>query len=136
MQKILVIIGTLLVLGCTNAWSAAEEGTNKSSSAYVSLGKPMVLNLNSNNNRLTFLQLQADALIKDEDSEAIIKTHVPAIRHILIVLLSERDAIEMKSPEKREQLRTLATTQAKELMVELADNNDLTDILFSSILVQ
>jgi flagellar FliL protein len=136
MQKILVIIGTLLVLGCTNAWSAAEEETKKTNSAYVSLGKPMVLNLSSNNNRLTFLQLQADALIKDEDSEAIIKTHVPAIRHVLIVLLSEQDAMDMKSPEKREQLRTLATTQVKELMVELADNNDITDILFSSFLVQ
>lgn len=135
MQKILFIIVAMLLLGSTNAWSAEKEKKN-TSSAYVSLGKPMVLNLSSKNNRLTFLQLQADALIKDENSEAVIKTHIPAIRHILIVLLSEQNAIDMKSPAKREEIRNLATTQVKELMVELADNNDITDILFSSFLVQ
>ena len=135
MQKILFIIVAMLLLDSTNAWSAEKEKKN-TSSAYVSLGKPMVLNLSSKNNRLTFLQLQADALIKDENSEAVIKTHIPAIRHVLIVLLSEQNAIDMKSPAKREEIRNLATTQVKELMVELADNNDITDILFSSFLVQ
>ncbi len=96
----------------------------------------MVLNLSGKNNRLTFLQVQADALIKDEDSEQIIKTHIPAIRHVLIVLLSEQNALDMKSPEKREEIRSLATTQVKQLMIELADNKDITDILFSSFLVQ
>ena len=136
MQKILFIIGAFFILCSNNAWSAAEEETKKTSSAYVSLGQPMVLNLSSKKNRLTFLQFQADALIKDENSEAIIKTHIPAIRHVLIVLLSEQNAIDMKSPEKREEIRNLATTQVKELMIELADNNDIIDILFSSFLVQ
>lgn len=135
MQKILFLTVAMLLLSSTNAWSAEEE-KKKNSSAYVTLGKPMVLNLSSKNNRLTFLQLQADALIKDENSEAVIKTHIPAIRHVLIVLLSEQNAIDMKSPAKREEIRNLATTQVKELMVELADNNDITDILFSSFLVQ
>ena len=137
MQKILVIVGSLLLLCSTQAWSANDaEESKKLTSAYVSLGKPMVLNLSSKNKRLTFLQLQADALIKDENSEAIIKTHIPAIRHVLIVLLSEQDAIDMKSPGKREEIRSIATNQIKELMVELADNRDIADILFSSFLVQ
>jgi len=137
MQKILVIVGSLLLLCSTQAWSANDaEESEKLTSAYVPLGKPMVLNLSSKNKRLTFLQLQADALIKDENSEAIIKTHIPAIRHVLIVLLSEQDAIDMKSPGKREEIRSIATNQIKELMVELADNRDIADILFSSFLVQ
>ena len=136
MQKVIVIIAALIVICSTQAWSAAEEETVKINSAYVSLGKPMVLNLSSNKNRLTFLQLQADALVKDENSVEIIKAHIPAIRHVLIVLLSEQNAIDMKSPDKREAIRSLATTQVKEIMVELAGNKDITDILFSSFLVQ
>ena len=135
MQKVIVIIAALLVIGSTSAWSAEEEA-NKINSAYVSLGTPMVLNLSSKKNRLTFLQFQADALVRDENAVEIIKTHIPAIRHVLIVLLSEQNAIDMKSPDKREAIRSLATTQVKELMVELADNKDITDILFSSFLVQ
>ena len=136
MQKVIVIIAALFIICSTQAWSAAEEETVKFSSAYVSLGKPMVLNLSSKKNRLTFLQLQADALVKDENSVEIIKTHIPAIRHVLIVLLSEQNAIDMKSPDKCEAIRSLATTQVKELMLELADNKDIIEILFSSFLVQ
>lgn len=137
MQNILVLVGSLLILCSTQAWSASgEEETKKTTSAYVSLGKPMILNLKSKKNRLTFLQLQADALIKDENAEEIIKTHIPAIRHVLIVLLSEQDAIDMKSPGKREEIRTIATAQVRELMVDLAGNKDITEILFSSFLVQ
>jgi flagellar FliL protein len=137
MQKILVIIGAIFILGSTQVWSASDEAEiKKTNSAYVSLGKPMVLNLKGKKNRLTFLQVQADALIKDDNSEAIVKTHIPAIRHVLIVLLSEQDALDMKSSDKREEIRNIATAQVKKLMLELADNKDITDILFSSFLVQ
>jgi hypothetical protein len=42
----------------------------------------------------------------------------------------------MKSSDKREEIRNIATAQVKKLMLELADNKDITDILFSSFLVQ
>ena len=42
----------------------------------------------------------------------------------------------MKSPGKREEIRILATTQVKELMIEVAGSEYITEILFSSFLVQ
>ncbi|TDJ27770.1 MAG: hypothetical protein E2O57_05400, partial [Gammaproteobacteria bacterium] len=80
--------------------------------------------------------VQADILIRDSDSEEIVKIHIPAIRHQLIILLSEQPASTMKSPTKREKIRSIATTQVQELMVELANNNDVIDVLFSNLLVQ
>ena len=116
---------------------AAETEVETSTSAfYVSLGDAMVLNLRSGSKRLTFLQLGADVLISDADSEELIKTHIPAIRHSLIVLLSEQKAGDIKSPGKREQIRKLATTQVQELIADLSGNEDVSEILFSSILVQ
>jgi flagellar FliL protein len=138
MQKLLLngALMTLLLAGQVNsqAWSATDEV--KTDSVYISLGEPLVLNLSSQRSRNTYLQLTADVLIKDSDSEAIIKTHIPAMRHQLIVLLSEQPEKDMKSPEKREEIRKTATAEIKALITELSNNKDIGDVLFSSFLVQ
>ncbi len=139
MQKVLLPLALLFALVSPGAWAADEadvEEVEVKTSAYVSLGDSMVLNLSNDNHRLTFLQLKADVLVADSAAETLVKTHVPAIRHKLILLLSEQKANDMKSPAKREEIRKMATTQVQELMVDLADNKDITDILFSSFLVQ
>ncbi|MFT5399271.1 MAG: flagellar FliL protein [Gammaproteobacteria bacterium] len=138
MQKI--ILCAMLMLFWTNPGWAAEHGeveeAPKLSSAYVSLGKAMVLNLSSSRNRTTFLQIKADILLTNSDGEEIIETHIPAIRHSLIVLLSEQKDIDIKTPAKREEIRMQATAQVKELIAKLSGNEDIADVLFSSILVQ
>lgn len=134
MQK-LILCATILLLGLTQAQAADDDEVASKSSAYVSLGEPMVLNL-SGGKRLTFLQISADVLVSDADAESTIKTHVPAIRHSLIMLLSEQKAGDIKSPTKREEIRQQATARVKGLMAELADSQDVSEVLFSSILVQ
>jgi flagellar FliL protein len=124
----------LAVQVSSQAWSATDEV--KTDSVYISLGEPLVLNLSSQRSRNTYLQLTADVLIRDSDSEAIIKTHIPAMRHQLIVLLSEQSEKDMKSPEKREEIRKTATAEIKALITELSNNKDIGDVLFSSFLVQ
>ena len=141
MQK-LILCSMLLMLGFGQAFAAeeaeeaqeAEEAVSKST-AYVSLGDPMVLNL-SGGKRLTFLQISADVLISDADAESTIETHVPAIRHSLIMLLSEQNAKDIKSPARREEIRQQATARVKGLIADLSGSQDVSDVLFSSILVQ
>lgn len=139
MQKVLLPLLLALLLGVNPAWSAeGEEGEEvvAKTSSYVSLGPPMVLNLSNDSRRLTFLQLQADIVIEDSNSEMLIKPHVPAIRHQLIVLLSEQKVSDMKSSAKREEIRKIATTQVQELITGLTGSEDVGDVLFSSFLVQ
>lgn len=133
MQK-LILCAFILLLSVTQAQAATEESV-AATSAYISLGDPMVLNL-SGTNRLTFLQISADVLVSDSDVEETVKLHVPAIRHSLIMLLSEQKASDIKSPNKREEIRQQATAQVQSLIADLSGNNDISDILFSSILVQ
>ena len=139
MLKVLLQFTILFSLIAQSALAADDEEEAEAvakTSAYVSLGESMVLNLSNDNRRLTFLQLKADVLIADSDAEDLIKTHIPAIRHKLIVLLSEQKANDMKTTEKREEIRKIATAQIQELMADLANSEDVTDILFSSFLVQ
>ena len=125
----------MLMFCFTQVKATEDEAKASTTSAYVSLGDPMVLNL-SGPKRLTFLQISADVLVSDSDSEATIKTHVPAIRHSLIMLLSEQKAGDIKSPARREEIRQQATSQVQALIADLSGSQDVSEILFSSILVQ
>lgn len=142
MQKILLsaTLMILLIAGQVGgqAWSAEDNESEavKTQSAYISLGDPLVLNLSSLRSRNTYLQLTADILVKDAGSEDIIKAHIPAMRHMLIVFLSEQPAKDMKAPTKREQIRQTATAKIQALITELSNNEDISDVLFSSFLVQ
>ena len=75
-------------------------------------------------------------LISDSNAEDIIKTRIPAIRHQRIVLLSEPKAVDMKTASKREEIPKIATAQIQTLIEELSGNQNTTEDLFSSFLVQ
>jgi len=134
-MKKLILCSMILMFCFTQAKATEDEAKASTTSAYVSLGDPMVLNL-SGPKRLTFLQISADVLVSDSDAETTIKTHVPAIRHSLIMLLSEQKAGDIKSPARREEIRQQATSQVQALIADLSGSQDVSEILFSSILVQ
>ena len=133
-QKILLSL-LLLAIGMAAVQASDEEAPAPGKSAYISLGDPMVLNL-SGKRKLTFLQISADVLVRDSDTEEAVKIHVPAIRHSLIMLLSEQKAADIKSPGKREELRQVATANVKRLITDLSGEGEVAEVLFSNILVQ
>lgn len=138
-KKSLSVLMSFLMLCISSAVYAAddEENKQKPKPAYVSLGKkPMVLNLGTDSKRLTFLQLQADVLVKDENAKEIVEANIPAIRHKLIVLLSEQKAVDMKTPAAREEIRKKVTTEVRDMIEGMTNNNDIDEILFSNFLVQ
>ncbi|MBC8209708.1 MAG: flagellar basal body-associated FliL family protein [Gammaproteobacteria bacterium] len=130
------IISLLLILFSPLSVAAEEEATIKAKPSYVSLGDPMVLNLSTDSKRLTFLQLKADVLVNSDDAKEIVKKHIPAIRHQLIVLLSEQKSIDMKTTAKREEVRQLATAQIREMIENMTANKDIEEVLFTNFLVQ
>lgn len=114
-----------------------EEAPAEKDPSYVSLGaKPMILNLFNDRGRLSFLQVKADVLVANDDTREAVEAHIPAIRHQLILSLSEQDAAVMKSPTQREEIRQKLTDEVRAMIKELADNSDVEEVLFSTFLVQ
>ncbi len=132
----LFLILMMLLLPQTAFSAEDEEAAPKKTPSYVSLGKAMIINLATTKKRLTFLQLKVDVLVEGDDAKEAVEAHIPAIRHQILLLLSEQSAIDMKTSAKRNDIRKLATEQVKELMVELADNDNIEDVLFTSFLIQ
>jgi len=128
-----------LFLFCFNTavFAADEEEAPKEKPSYISLGKkPMILNLSTNANRHVFLQIKADVLVKSEAAKEVIEAHIPAIRHKLILLLSEQNVVDMKTAAKREEIRKLATVEIRDMIEQMTNNTDIEEILFSNFLVQ
>ena len=134
MQK-LILFKLMMLLSVFPAYASEDEEAPATSSAYISLGEPLVLNL-SGKNRLTFLQISADVLISDAGEELEMKKHVPAMRHSLIMKLSEQKASDIKSPGKREEIRQELAVEVKQVIADLSGTEIVSDVLFSSILVQ
>ncbi len=128
-----IIIAALLGFGPAQA--NEKNLLAAGSSDYVSLGEPLVLNLDGGS-KLSFLQISADVLVTDSDTKYAVKLHVPAIRHKLIMLLSERKTADIKSPATREEIRQQVTAEVKQLIAELSEDADISEVLFSNILVQ
>jgi flagellar FliL protein len=138
-KSIEVLIISLLLILFSPLSAAAEEDAPakvKAKPSYVSMGDAMVLNLSSDNKRLTFLQLKADVLVNSDDAKEVVKKHTPAIRHQLIVLLSEQKSIDMKTTAKREEIRQLASAQIRDMMEQMTSNKDIEEVLFTNFLVQ
>lgn len=132
--KFILPICLMLFAGLVHA--AEEEAVAKKIPGYVSLGAPMVLNLASDSRRLAFLQIKADVLVKDADAKAAVEANIPAIRHKLIVMLSEQKAQDMKTPARREEIRRQVSDAVRDMIEEMTKNNGIDEVLFSSFLVQ
>ncbi len=136
-KSVTVILTVFLFFFASPLFAADESAAPKSKPGYVSLGdKPLVLNLATDSKRLTFLQVKAEVLVKNDDAKEIVKANIPAIRHKLILILSEQNAKDMKTPAKREEVRKQATTEIREMINEMTNNNDIDEILFSTFLIQ
>lgn len=134
MQKI--IVGLLLLMLNLSLYAADDKAKADLTPGYVSMGEPLVLNLATDSTRLSFVQIKADMLVRDENNIDLVKLHMPALRHQIILMLSEQDAAKMKSPLDREKLRKEITAKIRSVFKDLAGEDDIEDVLFSNFLVQ
>jgi flagellar FliL protein len=78
------------------------EGEAKGGPAYVEIAPKFVVNLLENKK---YLSINVQLLIDGAPTEAAIKKHMPAIKHELIMLFSDRSLENLQTMEQREALR-------------------------------
>ena len=61
---------------------------------------------------------------------------MPALRHQLIMMLSGQSIENLQSTEARETLRTAALTEVQKIIQDEAGVSGVTDLLFTSFIVQ
>ncbi len=116
-------------------FSYAEDEENKEEKPnieYIPLTPDLTVNLLGKRHYLrTSVQLLAEG-----DNAEIVKRHIPAIRHTLIIELSNLEHEKLLNIKKREKIRKKAVKTIQEVITELEGNGAIKDLFFTTFIVQ
>ncbi len=124
------LLAVVLILPC---YSYAEEDEASAKPSYFSLEPSIVVNLRSGGK---FCRVDIQIMTRDEEQLENIKLHAPAIRHELILLLSDQDGRKLKTPSGKEAFRKVALTAAQGVIKELTGVDSINELYFTSFFVQ
>jgi len=131
----------LLVCFTITLYAADDEGESESEAAeeqavtlnYYEVKPSLVANLSSGGK---YIRTDIQLMTKDPEFEAQLELHGSAIRHTLLMLLSEQDGMVVRTSEGKENLRQQALTQLHSLMEELSGKPGPDALFFTTFLVQ
>jgi flagellar FliL protein len=128
------VLSTLLLLSCLSTAPCIlgdEEATGTLS--YYQIKPSLVANLVSGGK---YIRTDIQLMTKDESYMEQFELHDPAIRHTLLLLLSDQDGKQIGTPDGKEALRQAAMTQLNDLLQELTGQTSLEGLFFTTFFVQ
>ena len=126
-----VVLGLLL---SSAAYSQDEEAAVPGST-YVDLKPTFVVNYGGVG-KLRYLKTSITLRVETGEGQTHIRRHMPYLRHKVVMLLSGASDEDMSSMEGRELLRQNALAAVREALVAEEGVQFVTDLLFSSFIVQ
>lgn len=138
-----IIATLLLALLFNTAWAAEEHGGGHGGKSgeeqagpsveYILIEPPLIVNLHGPRR---YLRADVQMLVEGQENVARIKTHLPALRHTLIMLYGDRDPATLSNVQEREKLRTETLAEVTKTLDQYGSSEGLKDIFFSSFLIQ
>jgi flagellar FliL protein len=128
----------LLVLVATPLSAEDEKEKTEPEAApptvsYYQVKPSLIANLASGGR---YIRCDVQLMTDNESFLEALNLHGPAIRHTLLLLLSEQDGANLKIPSGKEALRQKALTTIGSLMKKLSGKNELKALYFTTFLVQ
>jgi flagellar FliL protein len=75
-------------------------------------------------------------MTRDEDQLANIALHAPALRHELLLLLSDQKGQDIKDSKGKEKLRKVALQAVQNVMKQMTNDESVVDLFFTSYFVE
>ncbi len=135
MLRILIpLLGAVLAL--TGPLSHAEEEAQEpaSKSIYVSMHPHFLTNLADGKH---FVQIKAQAMVANEETQSALKLHMPAVRHELLMLLGDMQAADLKGVAQKQQFLDNAVAVMREVLIQRqAPAADVEGMFITSMVIQ
>jgi len=125
-------LAAFLLMGTS---SIAVAQTQLEKPTYVALTPSFVTNY-GNDNRLHYLKVDITVRVETLPNSQKVETHVPQIRHQLILLLSQQTSDGVNTHEGRQKLRADALQAVQEVLKAEEGEKIVTDLLFDNFVVQ
>ncbi len=150
-----LIIGAALIVVCsvgTSAWlflnrQAAAQAPYAAAPPrrmpppggpplFVALEPPFVANFDGDQ-QVRFLQITAQVMTHDQQTQELVKANDPLLRNDLLLLFSNQKAVDLQSHDGREALRAQALAAVRQVSNKAGGQPDLVDaVLFTSFVMQ
>ena len=126
---------TLLILICllVSTSSSAEDNPNKP--RYVSMKPHFLVNLESSENS-RIMQIKGDTLVANAQTETAMQLHMPAIRHEILMKLSQVTPEMITTPKQKEELREELTEIIRTTLRNLDSYDDIKGFYITSMIIQ
>ncbi len=131
-QFALIFICSLLLL---MPLCAAEEEGEVDDTKYYELSPPFVVNLQTDDRRMRFLQVRLQVLGDPEAIEAVQKHNAP-LRDVIITSLSSQTRESLNTPKKKKALQNKVQEAVETILEELTGKKQIEGLYFTNFVVQ
>lgn len=137
----IALTAALALAAAPAAWPAEAEGEAKEKpvgeNLYVPLEPSFVTNFgDANGGRLKFVKADVSLKVTDPQGVTVARYHLPALRNVLVLLLSSQDEASVSTSEGREALRAEALVKLRDILAQEEGEPYIEDVLFTNFIVQ
>ena len=134
-RVLLVLLGGFAL--ATSAYANTEEGEGliKAKPIYVSMLPHFLVNL-TNSDGQKFMQIKANTLVANKNTEEALKLHMPAVRHEILLKLTSLSPEDVRTSTQKEALREDITEIIRVTLRELAEYDDVKGFYITSVVIQ
>jgi len=114
---------------------AEEEGEEVDDTKYYELSPPFVVNLQTKEKRMRFLQVRLQVLGSPDAIEKV-QTHNAALRDVIITGLSSQTRETINTPKKKKELQEEIQSQVEGVLKELTGKRQIEGLYFTNFVIQ
>ncbi len=104
---------------------------------YVEMKPSFVTHVGEPSERLKYLKADVTLRVNSETARAAIETHMPRLRHELVMLFGEQTDLEtLSSPEGQQAVREEARTRLNQVLEQQRTDEQIVNVLFSTFVIQ
>ncbi|MGZ5016568.1 MAG: flagellar basal body-associated FliL family protein [Methylobacter sp.] len=119
-MRLLVVILSLLFMSAAVANEEAKESEAEAGVKYLEMTPKFTVNLAEPKK---FLLINVQLLVEGADTIAVVKKHMPALRHERVMLYSGRPSEGLQTMEQREALRQETTDVIRKTLAKVAESD-------------
>lgn len=127
-----ILLSLLLVHSQAYSADEEEEEEEKTPIGYANLSPSLVANLSAKR----YIRCDVQLMTKDEEQLEDINLHAPALRHELLLLLSEQNRSSLKTAKGKAKLQKDALAALRAVLKEETGEELVDGLYFTTFLVQ
>lgn len=126
-----------------SALAQEEPGADESSedapafTNYLEMTPSFVTHVGEASERLKYLKADVSLRVNSETAGAAIETHMPRLRHELVMLFGEQTDLEtLSSPDGQQAIREEARNRLNQVLEQQRTGEQIVDVLFTTFVIQ